>query len=120
MDFIRALVNEEEILTDDQISEFLDEIAQLEDLDQIDEDAWARIEKRVTGREIALYALLVDRDKLMLAKQFVELASKKKSIPSPMVVAYQPIIEMMDDIIRAGPSYVQLLKVLHNRAKRSK
>jgi hypothetical protein len=118
MDFLRALINEEEILTDEQINHFLDEISQLEDLDQIDEDAWARIEKRVTGRELALYALLIDRNKLMLAKNFVELSRKGKSIPSSMVEAYQPIIEMIDDIITAGPSYVQLLRVLHKRAKR--
>lgn len=119
MDFIRSLVNEEEILTDEDINKFLDDLEQLENLDQIDEDAWARIEKRVTSRELSLYAFLVDRDKLMLVKKFVELSRDGRSIPATMTKAYQPIIEMVDDIITAGPSYVQLLKVLHARAKKN-
>lgn len=119
MDFIRALLNNEEILTDDEVDKILEELEQLGDDELLSEDAWARIERRVTTRELALYRLLVDKDKLMLAKHFVELSRMGKSIPSPMVKAYQPIIEMIDDIVTAGPGYVQMLKVLHKRAKRS-
>lgn len=119
MDFIRALINNEEILTNDEAEKILEELEQLDDEDLLSEAAWARIEKRVTNRNLALYSLLVDKDKLMLVKNFVELARLGKSIPSPMVKAYQPIIEMIDDIVTAGPGYVQMLKVLHKRAKRS-
>lgn len=119
MDFIRALINNEEILTNAEAEQILEELEQLDDEDLLSEAAWARIEKRVTNRNLALYSLLVDKDKLMLVKNFVELARLGKSIPSPMVKAYQPIIEMIDDIVTAGPGYVQMLKVLHKRAKRS-
>jgi len=30
----------------------------------------------------------------------------------------QPAIEMLDDIVSAGPGFVQLLRVLHKRAQK--
>ena len=48
---------------------------------------------------------------------FLQLASQGKSVPGPYVKAYLPAIKMMDDIVQAGPTYVQNLRVLHKRAK---
>lgn len=120
MDFLRALLNDEELLLDEDLQKFLTELEELEDVDLLDEDAWNRIESRVKKREIALYRYIVGTDKMMLTQKFLELAEKGKSIPSPMVKAYYPAIEMLDDIIQAGPGYVQLLKSLHSRAKRDR
>jgi hypothetical protein len=36
-----------------------------------------------------------------------------------MVQAYMPAIQMIDDIVQAGPAAVQQLRALHKRAKRS-
>jgi hypothetical protein len=56
----------------------------------------------------------------MGTKKFLELAREGKSIPGTFVKAYQPALEILDDIVTAGPSYVQVLKVLHNRAQRER
>ena len=119
MDFLRAIINKEEILTDDEVEKILDEIEQLGDLDQIDEDAWANIEQRVKKREAALYRWLVGTENMMLSMKFLELADKGRSIPAPIAKAYYPAIEILDDIVQAGPGSIQLLLALHRRAKRN-
>lgn len=115
MDFLRSLINDETIELDEDFQNLLNEIANEE---QLDEDAWDRIEKRVMARNIALYRYIVGTQNLMLAKKFLELAEKDKSIPSSLVKGYKPAIEMIDDIVQAGPAYVQMLQALHKRAKR--
>jgi hypothetical protein len=70
-------------------------------------------------REIALYRYLVGNEKLMLAKKFIEMARDGKSIPAPYVDAYLPAIKLIDDIVQAGPAYVQNLRALHTRAKKA-
>ena len=42
-----------------------------------------------------------------------------KPIPGNMVRAYQPVAKAMDDIVRAGPSYINMLRSIQNRAKNS-
>jgi hypothetical protein len=36
------------------------------------------------------------------------------------VQAYLPAIEMIDDIVKAGPGYIQMLRALQNRAKKAR
>ncbi|MBR19824.1 MAG: hypothetical protein CMA64_06725 [Euryarchaeota archaeon] len=73
----------------------------------------------VTGKDLAGYRYLVGSKNLMLTKKFLELAKDGKSIPSPMVQAYIPAISMIDNIVKAGPGFVQMLRTLENRAKKS-
>lgn len=116
MDFIRSIVNNEDLITDQEVDAFLEELESV-DLEQLDEAALDRVIKRVEARDLALYRLLTGSKDLMLIKKFLDLAQEGKSIPSTMVKAYQPVIELIDDIVTAGPAYVQLLKVLRKRAK---
>lgn len=74
----------------------------------------------ITASELALYRLLVGTDKVMLAKKFIEHAKQGRSIPSQMVQAYLPIIEMIDDIVDGGPGFVKYLQNLHQRAKKQR
>lgn len=119
MDFIRAINNQEDLILDEDIENFLEELENL-DYDQIDEDAFDRIAKRVEARDLALYRMIVGTANMMLTKKFLDLALEGKSVPSSVVKGYQPAIEMLHDIVTAGPGFVQLLKVLHKRAKNSK
>lgn len=118
MNFIRAIINEEDIITDKEYLDLIEEIAQLAESNEIDEDAFDRIEKRVKDRHFALYRYFVGTKNLMLAKKFVEAAKKGESAPSTFVKGYLPVVEMIEDIVEAGPSYVHNLKVLHQRAKK--
>lgn len=65
------------------------------------------------------YRFLLSIDKLPFAKKFVTNARQSKTIISNFVEAYRPIIIMVDDIVKAGPAYIEQLKQVHNRAKRS-
>lgn len=118
MDFIRAIKNQEELILDEDVDRFLAELEQLEDIDLMNEDAWKRIEKRVDARDLAMYRYIVGANNLLLTKKFLDLARDGKSIPSNAVKAFAPAIEMLDDIVTAGPGYLQMLKVLHKRAKK--
>lgn len=115
MDFLKALLSDEEILTESEMQEMMDSI----DLDTIDEDALARVEKRVTQREVALYSLIVGKQNALKAKLFVDRADRGESIPNNIVNGYYPAVEMIHDIVKAGPGYISLLKNLHQRAKKA-
>ena len=69
--------------------------------------------------DLALYRYLVGDKNLALTKKFLEQAKDGKAASANMVQAYLPAIEMIDDIVQAGPAMVQQLRALHKRAKRS-
>lgn len=116
MDFIRSIINNEELILDEDYDNLLKDIINEE---EIDESALDRIIDRVETRNIALYRPIVGTQNLMLARKFLELAKDKKSIPSSITKGYVPAIEMLDDIIQAGPAFVQLFQALHKRAKKA-
>jgi len=120
MNFIRSIVNEEELILDEDVEKFVEELELLENIDELDEDALDRVLQRVRNRELAFYRFIVGAENLMMTSKFLELAKNGKSIPSSMVKAYLPAIELLDDIVQAGPGYIQLLKTLQKRAKKSK
>ena len=73
---------------------------------------------RTTSRDLIHYKLLADPSNLVLIKSFLEQARSGRSIPSNMVKAYLPIIDMIDEIVVAGPAYINLLKSVSKRAKK--
>jgi len=68
--------------------------------------------------DLALYRYLVGDKNLALTKKFLDSAKNNKAASASMVNAYLPAIEMLDDIVKAGPAYVQNLRTLHSRAKK--
>lgn len=68
--------------------------------------------------DLALYRYLVGDKNLALTKQFLNQAKNGKAASSNMLQAYLPAIELLDDIVKAGPAYVQNLRALHSRAKK--
>ncbi len=72
----------------------------------------------VTGQELSMYRFLVGARNLVGTKKFLELAKDGKSIPSTFVKQYLPAILIIDNIVKAGPGYVQMLRSLENRAKK--
>ena len=55
----------------------------------------------------------------MKTKNFLQLAKQGKSVPGQFVQGYLPAVKMLDDIVQAGPAYINLLRSLHIRAKKS-
>ena len=72
------------------------------------------------GRDLALYRYIMGGKNLVAVKRFIDSALSGKSIPSSIVQAYLPAIQLIDDIVKAGPSYVSVLKALQSRAKKSR
>ena len=72
------------------------------------------------GRDLALYRYLLGGTNLVGVKRFIDLALVGKSIPGTMVQAYLPAIKLIDDIVKAGPSFVSVLKALQSRAQKSR
>jgi len=72
------------------------------------------------GRDLAVYRLLVGSGQLGLFKKFMDQAQSGQAIPAAAVQAYMPIIKLVDNIVKAGPGYAQMLRQLENRAKRDR
>ena len=70
--------------------------------------------------DMAYYRYVVGDKNLALAKRFLENAKDGKAVSGSMVQAYLPIIELIDDIVAAGPAHIQNLRALHNRAKKQR
>jgi hypothetical protein len=69
--------------------------------------------------DVANYKFLVGNSNLVMARKVVQLATQGVSIPGSFVKGYLPIIKMVHDIVRAGPAYINQLRVLHKRAQKT-
>lgn len=67
-------------------------------------------------RDLLLYRYIVGNKNLAQTRLFLKKAAGGDSIPSTAVKGYQPAVKMLNDIVQAGPGFVQQLKVLHKRA----
>ena len=70
-------------------------------------------------QNVPYYRLLVPTTSLPFISRFLQIMQAGQAIPSSIAGAYFPIVIMMHDIIKAGPAYIEQLKQLHKRAKRS-
>jgi|SRR6056300_594806 hypothetical protein len=69
-------------------------------------------------KDIAMLRLLgVPSKDLPFAYKAYSIVSKGQPLPPRFAQAYKPIMQIIDDIVKAGPGYVNLLKQVHNRAK---
>ena len=73
---------------------------------------------RTGPREVALYRYLVGSKNIAQTKRFLDQALNGKAASAELLKAYLPAIELIDDIVQAGPAYVQNLRALHSRAKK--
>lgn len=69
--------------------------------------------------DVANYKFLVGNANMVLARKVVQMASQGLAIPSGFVKGYMPIIKIVHDIVRAGPAYIQQLRILHKRAQKT-
>lgn len=74
----------------------------------------------VKPEEISLYRYLVGDKNLAATRRFLAQAKDGKAASANMIQGYLPAIQMLDDIVQAGPAYVQNLRTLHKRAKKRK
>ena len=92
----------------------------LEDLTRTSPEEEPSVPDDVTISDVANYRLLVGVNRLPYIAKFLENAKAGRSVVAQFVQAYVPLIIMLDDIVKAGPAYINQLKILHNRAKNSR
>jgi hypothetical protein len=68
--------------------------------------------------DVKNYRFILSPASLPYISRFMQSARSGKSVVANLVQSYLPIIIMVDDIVKAGPAYIEQLKVVHNRAKR--
>tara|TARA_B100002019_G_C21240555_1_gene585289 strand:+ start:704 stop:1585 length:882 start_codon:yes stop_codon:yes gene_type:complete len=72
-------------------------------------------------KDINMLRLLgVPTKDLPFAYKVLSLASRGMAIPPRFATAYKPIMQIVDDIVKAGPGYVNLFKQVHKRAQSAK
>jgi hypothetical protein len=113
---VRAKLRSSDIIED---FEKFAAIKNLEKANVIDPEPTVSIpDVSVSQGDLALYRYLVGDKNLALTKKFLSAAKDNKAASASMVNAYLPAIEMLDDIVKAGPAFVQNLRALHSRAKK--
>jgi hypothetical protein len=73
-----------------------------------------------TGGDLSNYRFLVGTKNVAMVKRFLDFVRRGDSIPRDVLKAYLPAIQMIDNIVKGGPAFVQQLKLLEKRAKNSK
>ena len=68
----------------------------------------------------SFWSLLVGAANVRRAKIAADMVKQGKAVPAPVMVAYAPIVTMIDDIAKGGYTFVKLLQVIHARAKNKK
>ena len=75
---------------------------------------------RTAPADIALYRYLVGAKNIAQTKRFLDMAKDGKAVSAEMLKGYMPAIELLDDIVKAGPAYIQNLRALHQRAQKKR
>ena len=72
-------------------------------------------------KDIQMLRMLgVPNKDLPFAYKVLNMTTRGLGIPPRFAQAYAPIMRIINDIIKAGPGYVNLLKQVHNRARTAK
>jgi len=91
----------------------------LEDLSKTDPEYSVSTPDDVKQSDVINYRFLVPVSKLPFIAKFIENAVAGKTTVAQFVQAYAPLVVMLDDIVRAGPAYIEQFKILHKRAKKN-
>lgn len=73
-----------------------------------------------SSSKLLYYQYIVGKENLANTRLFLQQARDSKAIPSQYVQGYLPAIELLDDIVSAGPAYINALRALHQRAKKGR
>ena len=73
-----------------------------------------------SGTDLQYYRYIVGAKGLVGTKKFLDTAGAGKTVPAPFVQAYLPAIKMLDNIVKGGPGFIQMLRSLEKRAKSSR
>lgn len=78
----------------------------------------SRPDEVISNRDLIYLAKIVGQKRLYLAIKYIELQREGKTIPSNVARAMTPAVELVVEIVKAGPSYVQRLLEIYGYARR--
>ena len=115
---VRAKLRSSDLIED------LEKLSQARDLEtpQVPDDEVIATKPDIEVKDSDLMYLqrLVGTKNLYLAIKFIELSSQGKTIPSHLVQAFTPALEVLVDIIKGGPAFIQGLKRIQKSAKQAR
>jgi len=80
----------------------------------------SRPDSVIDNTDLVYLQKLVGKNKLFLAIKYIELSQQGKTIPSSVARAFDPAIQLLVDIVKGGPSYVERLQQLQKLAKQQR
>tara|TARA_B100000035_G_scaffold58183_1_gene46463 strand:- start:6570 stop:7439 length:870 start_codon:yes stop_codon:yes gene_type:complete len=92
----------------------------LEDFSATDPEPKISTPDQMGMADVQMYRLLLPVNSLPFVSRFLNMISKGKTIPANIAASYYPLVMMVHDIVKAGPAYIDQLKILHNRAKKAR
>lgn len=102
----------------------LESLAQAKDLEspQVPDDEVLATKPDLVVKNTDLMYLqrLVGTKNLFLAMKYIQMSSQGKTIPSHLVQAFNPALEVLVDIIRGGPAFIAGLKRIQKSAKQAR
>lgn len=113
----RAKLSDSDVIA--QFSAFV-ALKGLEDTSKTSPEDQASVPDNVDLADVRNYKLILPSNRLPYVAKFLESAKAGRTIVGTFVQAYLPLLVMLDDIIQAGPAYIEQLKQLHNRAKNNR
>jgi hypothetical protein len=79
----------------------------------------SRSDQIFDNKDLLWLAKIVGQRRLFLAIKYIELQRQGKTIPSNVARAMSPAIEMIVEIITAGPTFIQRFLEIHETAKKA-
>ena len=71
----------------------------------------------MTANEMSGYRVLVGDNNVRRAKIATDMVKQGRAVPAPIMSAFYPVIQMVDNIVNGGMSYVKMLQAINDRAK---
>lgn len=78
----------------------------------------SRPDEILSNKDLVWLAKIVGQKRLFLAIKYIELQRQGKTIPSNVAKAMTPAVELVVEIVKAGPTYVQRLLQIYNVAQK--
>ena len=76
--------------------------------------------KDMSPDELSAYRLLVGSNNVRRAKIAADMVRQGRAVPAPVMQAYAPVVQMIDDIAKGRYTFVRLLQSIHDRATSQK
>ena len=113
-----ALLEAIELRINEADSPFAVDVDVSKDINEVEKEKEPKhvMNPNLTGRQSSALLGLVGKENISKARQAIRLAAQGKSIPSTLVKGFEPIVNMLLDILQGGSSFTRRLQQLDKQA----